>query len=146
MQVDDHLNRLVAKESSNGTQTQLFYAFPDKPFLVSHVYSPKQGVLQSLIYDDGGQLIYLDYDGEKSYVICDTIGSPILTVSPTGKITREINRQPFGKVTYDSLHGTESLPLGFAGGISDDETGILHIQVKKGFKYDFAKLQKCVSN
>lgn len=136
----DHLGRLISTKSSSGNVTQYFYAFVDKPSLVSHVYEPLQGLLISLIYDDRGHLIFMDRNGAQSYVICDTIGSPILLLSIDGKITHEINRSPFGKKNFESTPNQLPIVIGFAGGIEDDLAGLLHIQVgtnTKNLKFYF---------
>ena len=137
----DHVGRLVAIRDARGNSTQLFYANPDKPYLVSHVFKPVQASLVSLVYDDRDRLIFADVDRKKFYVVCDLVGSPILFVSPEGRIEREVSRSPFGKVFYDS-DSSLGVPIGFAGGIEDNEAGLIHIQVIKFDTFFVAKQEK----
>lgn len=48
----DHLGRLYGRKDSTGNVTQYFYAFPDRPFLVSHIYTSRTGKLTTLLYDN----------------------------------------------------------------------------------------------
>jgi hypothetical protein len=40
----DHLGRLCGRKDTAENSTQYFYAYPEKPYLVSHVYSSRAGV------------------------------------------------------------------------------------------------------
>ncbi len=127
----DYLGRLVARVSGNTTM-QFFYADRDSPYQVTHVYRPLSGHLTSLGYDDRGRLLFVDDDvyGE-SYVMCDSVGSPILIFSDGGHLMREVSRTPYGEILYDSKRSMgEQIAIGFAGGIQDEEdVGLVHIQV-----------------
>jgi YD repeat-containing protein len=126
----DHLARLVARLDSRGNVTQYFYAFPGRPHLVSHVYRPQKGLLTSLVYDDGDRLIFVDAgSNRRHYVVCDQVGSPMVFVTPQGKIAREVSRTPFGKEVFDSGEDAE-VPIGFAGGVVDEDVGLVHLQVR----------------
>jgi YD repeat-containing protein len=58
----DHLGRLCGRKDSADNSTQYFYAFPDRPFLVSHVFSSRTGRLSTLVYDDRDRLMFADVD------------------------------------------------------------------------------------
>jgi YD repeat-containing protein len=128
----DFLGRLCGRKDTAENSTQYFYAFPDRPYLVSHVYNSRAGRLTTLVYDNQNRLIFADVDQRRYYVVSDRIGSPNLFITPTGKIVREINRTPFGYVVSDS-EKTLEVPIGFAGGIYDQVLEIIHIQVKHIF-------------
>ena len=87
------------------------------------------GRLTSLVYDDQDRLMFADVEQRRYYVVSDRIGSPCLFMTPTGKIIREIVRTPYGHVIADSekLLGVD---IGFAGGIYDPVTQLVHLQVK----------------
>jgi len=48
----DHMGRMIGRKDSADNATQYFYAFPDKPYLVSHIYTSRAGKLTTLIYDN----------------------------------------------------------------------------------------------
>ena len=125
----DHLGRLSGRKDTADNSTQYFYAYPDKPYLVSHVYSSRAGRLTTLVYDDQDRLIFADVESRHYYVVTDRLGSPTLFMTPTGKIVREIRRTPFGHVTADTEKHL-GVPVGFAGGIFDPITQLVHIQVR----------------
>ena len=82
----DHLGRLSGRKDTADNSTQYFYGYPDKPYLVSHVYSSRAGRLTTLIYDDTDQLLFADVEQRRYYVVCDASGSPTNFMTPTGKI------------------------------------------------------------
>lgn len=154
----DHMGRLVAKyveldfasssssSSSVMNVTQYFYALPGRPHLVSHAFRPAQGSLVSLSYDDRGRLLSLsdtdDSEHDVLYAACDPgSGSPILLVAPDGSVARKFVRSPFGEEEgggeeEDPVSGFSSSSLlggkvvGFAGGIPDEDAGLVHMQVQ----------------
>ena len=43
-----------------------------------------------------------------------------------------MSRAPFGRVTFDSGGGMAGrVPVGFTGGIADDDVGLVHMQVQR---------------
>ena len=135
----DHLGRLTGRRDDLGNSTQYFYALPDRPYLVSHIYRPVTGQLTTLVYDDLDRLIFADVSGRGSfYVVCDRAGSPLLFVENVQagpqsgvRIAREVSRSAWGAVIYDSdAELGWNLPIGFRGGIEDEAMGIVHMQVR----------------
>ena len=125
----DHLGRLMARLDRDDV-TQFFYAFQDKPYLISHAYKPISGSLTSLLYGPDDRLIYISRDERDYYVVCDRQASPILVLTADeGTVVKEITRTPFGDVTYDSNQNLE-LPVGFQGGYYDALTKLVHFQVR----------------
>ena len=141
----DFMGRLAAKYSeSNGgspsnvvNATQYFYAFPDNPHLLSHVFRPSEGSLVSFAYDDRGRLLavrdsdsfgrHSGDDDDFAYAVSDPSGSPVLLVSPRGTVLRQMEWTPFGEASGDS---DLAIHVGFAGGVDDPDTGLVHFQVK----------------
>ena len=81
------------------------------------------------MYDNQDRLIFADVNQRRYYVVSDRVGSPWLFMTPTGKIIREVTRTPFGHVISDSEKFL-GVDIGFAGGIYDPVTHLLHLQVK----------------
>lgn len=50
--------RLASRKDNFGNVTQFFYTNQDRPHEVGQIYSPRDGKLMTLIYDDRGHLIY----------------------------------------------------------------------------------------
>ena len=123
----DHLDRLVGRKDSTGNITQFHYARPDKPYLVTNIYHPRESRITSLVYDNEDILIFARVNQENYYIVCDQVGAPFLFFSSDGNLIKEVSRSPFGHITYDSYPGLK-VPVGIFGGIQDDETGLLHIQ------------------
>jgi hypothetical protein len=84
----------------------------------------------TLLYDDTDRLMFADVEQRRYYVVSDRVGSPTLFLTPTGKIVREIRRTPFGHVIADTDKYL-GVPVGFAGGIVDPVTQLVHLQVGK---------------
>ena len=124
----DHLGRLTAFRDNDKREnvTQFFYADFRRPHLVSHIYKPQNGHLTSFVYDDRDRLIFMQSADSALYVVCDTIGSPILLVSAAdGRVVHQILSEPFG--SFDPMMTL----IGFAGGIADQKAGLIHFQVSK---------------
>ena len=49
----------MGRKDSYGNITQYFYTIPDKPFLVSQVYQPRESRITSLVYDHQDKLIFV---------------------------------------------------------------------------------------
>jgi RHS repeat-associated protein len=75
-------------------------------------------------YDNGGLLALVEHSGVTYRVITDAVGSPRLIIdSQTGAVVERIAYDAWGNVTQDS--GLEWLPIGFAGGLRDPDTGLI---------------------
>ena len=81
-----------------------------------------------LHYDDTGFLISMEAsDSGRLFVAVDQLGSPVAVFdSGSGGLVKEISRSPFGRVVADSNPGLD-LPVGFAGGVVDAYTGLVHL-------------------
>ncbi|CAN7937034.1 unnamed protein product [Ixodes hexagonus] len=123
--VYDSQNRLIARKDHRGNITQFIYADPQHPRSITHMHYPKDSLTFVLIYDTLGHLIYMQQGNNKFYVACDHLGSPVAVFSSEGGIVKEIQRNPFGKVTYDS-NPEFFLPVDFQGGLRDPVTQLIH--------------------
>lgn len=54
----DHEDRLVARKDNFGNVTQFLYTDQRHPDQVTHIYSPRDGNLITLVYDDRGHIIF----------------------------------------------------------------------------------------
>lgn len=120
----DHLDRLATRKDNYGNVTQFFYNNQKRPHEVSQIYSPRDGKLMSLVYDDRGHLIYAQVYRHKYYIATDQCGTPIMIFNQYGEGIREIMRSPYGHIVYDS-NPYLYLPVDFCGGLLDQVNKIL---------------------
>ncbi|XP_064481660.1 teneurin-m-like isoform X2 [Ornithodoros turicata] len=121
----DAEDRLIARKDHKGNITQFMYADPKHPKLITHMHYPKDSLTFVLIYDTLGHLIYMQQGNSKFYVASDHLGSPLAVFSSEGGIVKEIQRNPFGKLAYDS-NPEFFLPVDYQGGIRDPVTQLIH--------------------
>ncbi|XP_023248034.1 teneurin-a [Copidosoma floridanum] len=122
----DHLDRLAARKDNYGNVTQFFYNNQKRPHEVSQIYSPRDGKLMSLLYDDRGHLIFAQVYRNKYYIATDQCGTPIMIFNQYGEGIREIMRSPYGHIVYDS-NPYLYLPVDFCGGLLDQITTLVHM-------------------
>ncbi|XP_033216143.1 teneurin-a [Belonocnema kinseyi] len=122
----DHLDRLATRKDNYGNVTQFFYNNQQRPYEVSQIYSPRDGKLMSLVYDDRGHLIYAQVYRNKYYITTDQCGTPIMVFNQYGEGIREIMRSPYGHIVYDS-NPYLYLPVDFCGGLLDQVTSLVHM-------------------
>ncbi|XP_076303284.1 teneurin-a transmembrane protein isoform X10 [Lasioglossum baleicum] len=122
----DHMDRLATRKDNYGNVTQFFYNNQKRPHEVSQIYSPRDGKLMSLVYDDRGHLIYAQVYRYKYYIATDQCGTPIMIFSQYGEGIREIMRSPYGHIVYDS-NPYLYLPVDFCGGLLDKVTSLVHM-------------------
>ncbi|XP_046395629.1 teneurin-a isoform X3 [Ischnura elegans] len=122
----DHKDRLAARKDNYGNVTQFFYANHERPNEVSYIYSPRDGKLMWLIYDDRGHLVFAQAHRHKYYVATDQCGTPVMVFNQYGEGIREIMRSPYGHIVYDS-NPYLYLPIDFCGGLLDQVTSLVHM-------------------
>ncbi|ENN82546.1 hypothetical protein YQE_01083, partial [Dendroctonus ponderosae] len=122
----DHLDRLLVRKDNFGNVTQFFYNNDQAPREVSQIYSPRDGKLMSLVYDNRGHLIYAQVYRHKYYIATDQCGTPVMIFNQYGEAIREIMRSPYGHIVYDS-NPYLYLPIDFCGGILDQVTSLVHM-------------------
>lgn len=82
-------------------------------------------VTQRFAYDEAGHLALIVRGTSTDVVVTDDLGSPRLVLdASTGAIADEIEYDAWGRVTTESSAG--SIPFGFAGGLRDVDTGLVH--------------------
>lgn len=87
-------------------------------FKVTHIYSPRDGRLMTLLYDDRSHLIFAQIFPQKYYIATDLCGTPMMIFNQYREVVREIVRSPFGHIVYDS-NPYLYLPIDFCGGLLD---------------------------
>ncbi|CAG9766607.1 unnamed protein product [Ceutorhynchus assimilis] len=122
----DHMDRLLVRKDNFGNVTQFFYNNDERSREVSQIYSPRDGKLMSLVYDNRGHLIYAQVYRHKYYIATDQCGTPVMIFNQYGEAIREIMRSPYGHIVYDS-NPYLYLPIDFCGGILDQVTSLVHM-------------------
>jgi RHS repeat-associated protein len=118
----DGLGRRVSRTDGNGT-TQYLYGDPSSP-LVTAVRSPA-GSFTAFYYDTAGLLIALERGGVRYDIATDQVGTPRVITDSTGAIVKTLEYDAFGNIVTDS-NPTFDLPIGYAGGLADPATGLVH--------------------
>jgi RHS repeat-associated protein len=122
--------RRVAR-TVNGQTWQYLYGSLGNPFRLTATKEP-DGTLTSYYYDDGGRLYAFERGGTRYYAACDQVGTPKVVTDAAGNVVRVLEYDSFGCLVSDS-NPTFYLPVGFAGGLADADTGL----VRFGFRdYD----------
>src|SRR6266540_3887473 len=104
--------------------TQYLYGSLSNPFQVTASRSP-DNTLTIYYYDDYGALYALERGGVRYYVGSDHLGTPKVITDNTGAIVRQMEYDSWGVKTSDVGDTSFDLPVGFAGGIPDDATGLV---------------------
>jgi RHS repeat-associated protein len=122
----DALGRRVARDvTSPGGSSRIEYLYGD-PANAMRVTAVRSGSeLTVLFYDESGSLYAFERAGARYYVASDHLGSPRLVSSSLGQVVKAVEYDAFGAVRSDTNPGF-SLPIGFAGGLADPETGLVH--------------------
>ncbi|RJP19803.1 MAG: hypothetical protein C4529_10605 [Deltaproteobacteria bacterium] len=123
----DGTNRRVGRTNASGT-TQYLYGNLNQPFQVT-ASRATDNVLTVYYYDDFGALNAMERGGVRYYVASDHLGTPKVITDNTGTIVRQVEYDSWGVKISDTNPGFD-LPVGFAGGIHDDTTGL----VRFGFR------------
>jgi len=119
----DAKNRRVAKMVNGFITERLIYK--DQLAPIAKV-DADGNVLEEYIYGTGiNSPDYIRKDGVNYRVIKDLLGSVrMIDNASTGEIVKEIEYDEFGNITTET--GTYSIPFGFAGGLQDRDTGLIH--------------------
>ena len=124
----DQHRRLIGRRDQHGNVTQFFYANPQRPLQVSHIFSPRDLRLITLTYDESDHLMHVQILRHRYYVATgDRCGTPSVVFSQHGELVRELVRSPYGHVVYDS-NPYLYMPIDWCGGIADPATGQVHVR------------------
>ena len=81
-------------------------------------------VVATFGYDDAGRLTLVERGSASYQVTTDNLGSPLLVVdAASGAVAEAITYDAWGNVSSDTSPGF--LPIGFAGGLHDTDTGLV---------------------
>jgi RHS repeat-associated protein len=82
-------------------------------------------LIASFAYDDRDHLALIERDGRAYRVVTDQLGSPLLVLdASTGQVVESLAYDAWGRVISDTKPGFQ--PFGFAGGLRDPDTGLVH--------------------
>jgi RHS repeat-associated protein len=123
----DVFGRRTAR-SVGGATTQYLYGDPDHGYRITHSRDPG-GTLTTYLYDEADRLLAFHRSGARHYVVTDLLGSPRAVYAADGALERQIEYDSFGAVLSDSAPGID-LPVGFAGGLADSDTGLVRFGVR----------------
>jgi RHS repeat-associated protein len=121
----DGLARRVGRTDPGGT-TQYLYGNPANPFQITAIRDVT-GTLTTLDYDPNGFLLALQRGPTRYEVATDQLGSPRVVADSSGNVLLALSYDSFGNVTR--VGGSDpsfDLPIGFAGGLLDNTTGLVH--------------------
>ena len=118
----DPLGRRIAKRI-NGAMVKK-YLWQGLSKLLA-VYDGSDNLLMRFEYADGGLPVAMTKGGLKYYLIYDQVGSLRAVADASGAVVKKIKYDTFGNVLDDTNVSFE-LPFGFAGGLHDRDTGLVH--------------------
>jgi RHS repeat-associated protein len=114
-------NQRVAK-LKNGTVVEK-YLWKDLTTLLA-VYNGANNLKQRYTYSDNRVPNKVDYEGVSYYLTYDQVGSLRAVTDISGNIIKELSYDSFGNILSDS-NPSMSLPFAFAGGLYDNDTGLI---------------------
>jgi RHS repeat-associated protein len=120
----DGLGRRVGRTVGSNT-IEYLYGNPGNPFQLTAERDDTSGILTTFFYNDNGMLFAFQRAGSTYYVATDQVGSPRVVTDDSGTVVKQIDYDSFGQVLADSDTGFD-LPIGFAGGLTDSVTGLVH--------------------
>ncbi|WP_413242537.1 RHS repeat domain-containing protein [Paenibacillus sp. 1P07SE] len=118
----DALGRRTAREGGQGT-IRYYYGHPGALQTVTASIAA-DGAATQYYYNEEGLLIGFERGGNRYYVITDGVGTPQQVLDASGTVVKELAYDSYGVLLSDSNPGLE-LPIGFAGGLEDRETGLV---------------------
>ncbi len=117
----DPMGRRIAKRI-NGTIIEK-YLWKDAITLLA-VYDGNDNLIMSFNYADGRLPVSMTYNGSTYYLAYDQVGSLKTVTDASGTIVKKIDYDSFGNIISDT-NPTMSVPIGFAGGLHDRDTGLV---------------------
>lgn len=124
----DGQQRRVGKKRNNVLVQAFLYQDDLKPIAE---LDGSNDVVSRFVYATGVNVpAYMIKAGLTYRIITDHLGSPKLVIdTATGNIAQQIDYDEFGKVTLDTNPGFQ--PFGFAGGIYDQDTRLVHFGARE---------------
>ena len=103
--------------------TQYLYGDLSNPFRVTATRS-SDNTLTVYYYDDFGALYAFERGGARYYVGSDHLGTPKVVTDNAGNVLKVMEYDSWGNKISDN-NASLDLPVGFAGGIPDEVTGLV---------------------
>ncbi|MDD4238162.1 MAG: hypothetical protein PHT62_06365 [Desulfotomaculaceae bacterium] len=104
------------------------YGNPDYPFQVTALRD-NSGAVNQYYYDESNFLFAIKQGADWYYAATDQQGTPRVVSDASGQVVKVIEYDSYGNLTYDSNPGFQ-LPVGYAGGIADPDTGLVHFGLR----------------
>jgi RHS repeat-associated protein len=123
----DGFGRLVARTAAAGTWRYL-YGNPDQQLQVTAAIEP-DGTLDTLDYTDAGTVFSILRGATRLYVSTDQSGSARVFSDAAGAVVKAVQYSAYGEILSDSAPALQ-LPVGYAGGIPDSVTGLVHMGLR----------------
>ncbi|MEW6429286.1 MAG: RHS repeat-associated core domain-containing protein [Thermodesulfobacteriota bacterium] len=120
--VYDPLQRRVAKKIDTVVVEK--YLWQDMTTLLA-VYDGSDHLLMRFEYADGRLPVAMTMAGVTYYLAYGPTGTLRLVTDAAGNVVKRIDTDAFGNVISDS-NPALALPFGFAGGLADRDTGLVH--------------------
>ncbi len=117
----DALTRPVAK-SIDGAITEK-YLWSGRIQLLA-VLEADNSVRQRFVYADDRMPYAMQQSGQVYYLAYDQVGSLRMVTDASGNIVKQVQYDTFGNILTDS-NPSFSVPFGFAGGLHDQDTGLV---------------------
>ncbi len=116
------------RRTAGGVDTSYLYGNPDWPWQVTATVDDA-GALTTYFYDERGHLHALERGGQRYRVGADQVGTPRVVIDADGTVVKRVDRDTWGRMLADSAPAF-SLPIGFAGGIEDPDTGLVRFGMR----------------
>jgi RHS repeat-associated protein len=119
--VYDPLGRRIAKKV-DGVITEK-YLWQGLTRLLA-VYDGSDNLLMRFEYADGRMPVAMTKGGVTYYLTYDQVGSLRVVADASGNVVKKIDYDSFGNI-IDDTNPTFEMPFGFAGGLNDQDTGLV---------------------
>ena len=123
----DSRGRRVLRNRSGAVERYL-YGNPSAPERVTAIRHAS-GQLDTLFYDEAGMLYAFQRGSTRYYVGTDQAGTPLVVADASGTVVKRLRYDAYGRRIEDTAPGFR-LPIGFAGGIDDPDTGLVRFNVR----------------
>ncbi|VDK30950.1 unnamed protein product, partial [Gongylonema pulchrum] len=119
----DDQSRLIWRRVGEEYFFRFFYAFPDRPYLLTH-YARAGESLSTILYDEADAPFAVYSDGKYYALFLDGDGSVRFIFAPDGNTVKEIIHSPLG-ATITNRTDTFYFPLGYRQQFEDSVIGIV---------------------
>ncbi len=131
----DGLGRRLGRTVNRGTEElpdidkeYYLYGNLNNPFQITAI-KDDAGTLSEYYYDQFNCLVAIKKGGTIYYVATDQQGTPKVVSDVAGNIIKTMEYDGYGRIIDDSNPGF-NLPIGYGGGISDSDTGLVNFGMR----------------